>query len=189
MSARIGADALRAALLDGREIALLDLREAALCGPEHILLAIHLPLSNLELRAPSLVPRRTTRVVLCDAEGREGGVAQRGAAVLADHGYSDVAVLAGGVAARKVAGHAVFSGVNVPSKAFGEVVEHRYGTPSISAEELSAKLAAGENMVVVDSRPLDEFRVMSIPSGRQTRCSAKRWLCVRCSRRFRTNLS
>jgi rhodanese-related sulfurtransferase len=59
----------------------------------------------------------------------------------------------------------VFSGVNVPSKAFGEVVEHRYGTPSISAEELKAKIDAGANMVVVDSRPLDEFRVMSIPTG------------------------
>ena len=51
MSATIGADALRAALLDGEEIALLDVREEAAFGPEHILLAIHLPLSRLELRA------------------------------------------------------------------------------------------------------------------------------------------
>jgi len=166
MSGRIDPDSLRAALVDGEEIALLDVREEALFGPEHILLAVHLPLSSLELRAPYLVPRLNTRVVLCDEGGAEAGVALRAAAVLERHGYDHVAVLNGGVAAWKAAGHAVFSGVNVPSKAFGEVVEHRYGTPSISAEELSAKLAAGENMVVVDSRPLDEFRVMSIPSGR-----------------------
>ena len=165
MSGRISAAALRAALVDGREIALLDVREEALFGPEHILLAIHLPLSHLELRAPYLVPRRTTRVVLCDEDGLDGGVAGRAACLLEDHGYSNVAVLDGGVAAWKAAGHAVFSGVNVPSKAFGEVVEHRYGTPSISAQELNAKIAAKENMVVVDSRPLDEFQVMSIPGG------------------------
>ncbi len=165
MSGRIDADALRAALVDGREIALLDVREEALFGPEHILLAIHLPLSSLELRAPYLVPRRNTRLVLCDGDGANGGVARRAAAVLEEHGYSHVAVLDGGVAAWKAAGHAVFSGVNVPSKAFGEVVEHRYGTPSISAQELAAKIAAGADMVVVDSRPLDEFRVMSIPGG------------------------
>ncbi len=167
MSSTIEADALRAALLaaqrGGEEVALLDVREEAEFGPEHILLAIHLPLSRLELRAPYLVPRRTTRIVLCDGAG--DGLAQRAAAILARHGYSRIAVLDGGVAAWRVAGHAVFSGVNVPSKAFGEVVEHAYRTPSISPQELKAKLDAGERMVIVDSRPFDEFEVMSIPTG------------------------
>jgi rhodanese-related sulfurtransferase len=163
MSTTIGADALRAALLDGHEIALLDVREDAHFGPEHILLAIHLPLSLLELRAADLVPRRSTRVVLCDGDGK--GPALRAATVLEHFGYQNIAMLDGGVAAWRAAGHAVFSGVNVPSKAFGEVVEHSYRTPSISPEELKAKLDSGEDMVVVDSRPLDEFRVMSIPTG------------------------
>jgi rhodanese-related sulfurtransferase len=163
MSATIDADALRAALLGGEEIALLDVREEAEFGPEHILLAIHLPLSRLELRAAYLVPRRNTRVVLCD--GAAEGLAQRAAAILARHGYSRMAVLEGGVAAWRGAGHAMFSGVNVPSKAFGEVVEHDCHTPSISPRELQAKIDAGENMVIVDSRPLDEFRVMSIPTA------------------------
>jgi rhodanese-related sulfurtransferase len=163
MSGVIGAADLRAALQDGDEIALLDVREEAEFGPEHILLAIHLPLSRLELRAPYLVPRRSTRMVLCD--GRGEGLAQRAADVLEGYGYSRVAVLEGGIAAWGAAGYSLFSGVNVPSKAFGEVVEHGYGTPSISAQELKAKLDARENMVIVDSRPLDEFRVMSIPGG------------------------
>jgi rhodanese-related sulfurtransferase len=163
MSAGISADALRAALLDGEEIALLDVREEAAFGPEHIMLASHLPISRLELLAADLVPRRGTRIVLCDGEGE--GAAQHAAEVLERFGYRNVALLEGGVAAWRAAGHAVFSGVNVPSKAFGEVVEHSYRTPSISPEELKAKLDAGEDMVVVDSRPLDEFRVMSIPTG------------------------
>ncbi|MEM7021542.1 MAG: rhodanese-like domain-containing protein, partial [Pseudomonadota bacterium] len=163
MTATIDPHALRSALLDGQEIALLDVREEALFGPEHILLAIHLPLSRLELRAGDLVPRRTTRIVLCDGHGE--GSAQQAAAILERFGYSQIAVLEGGVAAWRAAGYSVFSGVNVPSKAFGEVIEHRCATPSIAAEELKAKLDAGTDMVVLDSRPLDEFEVMSIPSG------------------------
>lgn len=166
MSGVIGAAALRAALLaaqgGGDEIALLDVREEALFGPEHILLAIHLPLSRLELRAGWLVPRRNTRIVLCD-----GGddLAQHAATILEGHGYGRIAVLDGGIAAWRAAGYATFSGVNVPSKVFGEVVERDYHTPSISPGELKARIDAGDNMVVVDSRPLDEFRVMSIPTG------------------------
>jgi rhodanese-related sulfurtransferase len=163
MSATIGADDLRAALLGGAELALLDVREEAAFGPEHILLAVHLPLSRLELRAAYLVPRRSTRIVLCDGAGE--GLAQHAARLLEGYGYSRVAVLDGGVAAWRAAGHAVFSGVNVPSKAFGEVVEHGYGTPSISPQDLKAMIDRGERMVVVDSRPLDEFRVMSIPTA------------------------
>ena len=93
MSAGIGADALRAALQGGEEIALLDVREEAAFGPEHILLAVHLPLSRLELRAAWLVPRRNTRIVLCDGAGEE--LAERAAGILEGHGYSRVAVLDG----------------------------------------------------------------------------------------------
>ena len=140
----------------------MDVREEALFGPEHILLAIHLPLSRLELRAGWLVPRRNTRIVLCDGGD---GLAQHAATILEGHGYGRIAVLDGGVAAWRAAGYATFSGVNVPSKVFGEVVEHDYHTPSISPHELKARIDAGDNMVVVDSRPLDEFHVMSIPTG------------------------
>ena len=39
------------------------------------------------------------------------------------------------------------------------------GRPIIDAKTLEAKLAAGENLVILDSRPMDEYRVMSIPDG------------------------
>ncbi len=59
----------------------------------------------------------------------------------------------------------MFSGVNVPSKAFGEFIEHASHTPSVSAEELNALMQAGTNMVVLDCRPLDEYSRISIPTG------------------------
>src|SRR3954471_20554202 len=63
------------------------------------------------------------------------------------------------------AGFELFTGVNVPSKAFGELVEHRCGTPHIAAAELKRRLDAGEDILIVDSRPIGEFRNMSIPGA------------------------
>ena len=56
-------------------------------------------------------------------------------------GCTDVAVLDGGTPAWEAAGYVLFTGVNVPSKAFGEWVEHHYGTESIDAA--GAEVAAG----------------------------------------------
>jgi rhodanese-related sulfurtransferase len=80
-------------------------------------------------------------------------------------GYRDLAVLEGGVGAWKAAGFELFTGVNVPSKAFGEFVEHVCETPRIGAGELKARLDAGEDVVVLDSRPMSEYRVMNIPGA------------------------
>ena len=158
----VSAAELRRMLGDGGELALLDVREEGAFFKSHLLLAVNLPLSRLELRLAGLVPRRDTRIVLCDADD---GLAERAAERMAGFGYSDVAILDGGVAAWSAAGHELFSGINVPSKAFGEFVEHVYGTPSVSAEELKAMLDAGEKLVVLDSRPMDEFNLMNIPTG------------------------
>ena len=158
----ITAQELRARLLGDGELALLDLREQGTFGEGHILYASCLPSSRLELRAGSLVPRRSVPVVLCDAGE---GLAERGAGRLRDLGYTDVRVLAGGVPAWVAAGYVAFTGINVPSKAFGEWIEHELGTPSVSAEELKSMMDRGERLVVLDSRPMDEFRVMSIPGG------------------------
>src|SRR5207248_11505908 len=71
----------------------------------------------------------------------------------------------GGIAAWAEAGFELFSGVNVPSKAFGEFVEHAAGTPSIAADELEQWLRSGADVVVLDSRPLEEYARMSIPTA------------------------
>src|SRR5438067_7868608 len=146
----IDAMSLRAALLDDDELALLDVREERIFSQSHLLFARSLPLSRLELRMARLVPRRATRIALVDAAD---GLAERAAKVLAAAGYTDLHSLTGGIAAWQAAGFELFSGVNVPSKAFGEFIEHESGTPSISAEELDALMRAGTDMVVLDSRP------------------------------------
>ena len=149
-------------LADAEELALLDVREELIFSRRHLLHARSLPLSRLELKIAPLVPRRATRVVLCD-DG--DGLAERAAQVLEVLGYTDLSVLAGGIAAWAAAGLELFSGVNVPSKAFGEFVEHEDGTPSITATELDALLRDRADVVVVDSRPFDEYARVSIPGG------------------------
>jgi rhodanese-related sulfurtransferase len=162
MPHKADARALKAMLADGRELALIDVREELVFSQNHLLFARSVPLSRLELRFARLVPRRTTRIVLCDDAD---GMAERAAGILARAGYTDVAVLDGGVAAWAAAGFELFSGVNVPSKAFGEFVEHASATPSITADELDRLIRAGTDMVVLDSRPFDEYQRVSIPTA------------------------
>ena len=158
----VTAHELRRVILDDGELGLLDAREEGTFHDSHIFYASCCALSRLERLAPRLVPRRSTRVVVCDAGA---GEAERAAALLRQHGYSDVSVLAGGIDAWAAAGYTLVSGVNVPSKAYGEVVEHDLGTPSISAEELHAMLTAGDDIAILDSRPTPEFTNFSIPGG------------------------
>ena len=156
------AQQLKSMLHDGAEIAVLDVREEGIFAKRHLLLAASVPLSRLEMRVPLLVPRRSTRIVICD--GGEG-LAQRAADKLAQHGYLAVMVLAGGVDAWAALGYEIYSGVNVPSKAFGEFVEHAENTPRMAAQDVKTRLEAGEKVVILDSRPLAEYRNMSIPGG------------------------
>jgi len=146
----------------GGELAILDVREEGVHARSHLFLATSTPLSHLELRIGRLIPRLATRIVLVDDDE---SLAQRAGRVLRRLGYRDLHVLAGGQAAWKAAGYELYSGVHVPSKAFGEHVEHRDGTPRIAASELKAKLDAGENLIVLDSRPMGEYRVMNIPGA------------------------
>jgi rhodanese-related sulfurtransferase len=159
---RLNPAALKAMLADGEELALVDLREELTFSQNHLLFARSVPLSRLELTFASLVPRRGTRIVLCDDAD---GLAERAADILARAGYTDLHALDGGVTAWARAGFELFSGVNVPSKAFGEFVEHASATPSISAQELEGLMRARSDVVVLDSRPFDEYHRVSIPSA------------------------
>ena len=161
-AARVSAAALRAMQLDETELALIDVREERIFSESHLLFARSVPLSRLELRMARLVPRKATRIVLVDDAD---GLSERAASVLAKAGYTNLHSLDGGNAAWTAAGYELFSGMNVPSKAFGEFIEHENGTPSISAEELNALMRGGTDMVVLDSRPFDEFSRVSIPTG------------------------
>jgi rhodanese-related sulfurtransferase len=144
------------------EIALLDVREQGVHYRGHPFFACSVPLSRLELMIADLVPRRSASVVLLD--GGDEGLSEKSQTKLKALGYSDVSVLEGGCAGWKEAGLELFSGVNVPSKAFGEFVEHHYGTPRIAPGELK-RLQGIKKVLVLDSRPFEEYHRMNIPGG------------------------
>lgn len=152
-------------LIDGGELAVLDAREQGVYFDSHLFHAACIPASTVELLLGRVVPRKDTRVVWCDADGAATGLAARAAAKATVMGWTDCHVLTGGTAAWAAAGGELYSGVNVPSKAFGEFVEHAYGTPRMPAIEVQALIDSGTDMVVLDSRPIEEFRNMSIPTG------------------------
>jgi rhodanese-related sulfurtransferase len=153
---------VRNKLLKKEEIALLDVREEDPHAQEHPLFAANLPLSRIEVDAFSKLPRQDVPIVTLD-DGE--GLAQLAAKRLSKLGYVDVSVFAGGVTAWKAAGGEVFKDVNVPSKSFGEFVESKRHTPSLSAQEVKKLIDDKEDVVVVDVRRFDEYQTMSIPTG------------------------
>ena len=153
---------VRARLIERREVALFDVREEGEYAQAHPLFAASLPLNSIELEVWERLPRKDVPIVVYD-DGEE--LARRAVGRLAELGYSDISVLEGGLAGWQATGAELFRDVNVPSKAFGELVEARRHTPSIPAEELHAKLKAGENLVVLDARRVEEYQTMSIPTA------------------------
>src|SRR4030095_12094756 len=186
---------IKAMLDDGTELALIDVREELTFSQNHLLWARNVPLSRLELGFARLVPRPTTRMVLC---ADNNVLARRAAGIVANAGYTDLSYLEGGIAASDAAGFVLFSGVHVPSKAFGEFVEHDSGTPSISAGELNAMMRSGTDIKVLDSRAFDEYARISIPTGinvpgaelvlrvRDTVPSPDTTIVINCARRTRS---
>jgi rhodanese-related sulfurtransferase len=162
MTDRLNVQTLKTMITDGEEIALLDVREEGQFGEGHLLFTVPVPYSVLETRLGAIMTRKSARTVLVD-DG--DGVSEKAAARMTELGFTDVSILDGGVPAWAAAGYEIFKGVNVPCKAFGEVVEHAAHTPSISAEELNAMFENKEDLVVVDGRTPAEYKRMSIPNG------------------------
>lgn len=96
--ALLSPDDLRVWLQDGQELALLDVSEARHYACSHIVAARHLPLSQLALQAPALLPRRDVRIVLCsadvDVDAAEEQV-QRAVDLLRELGCTQLCVAAG----------------------------------------------------------------------------------------------
>ncbi|NVH74141.1 sulfurtransferase [Paraburkholderia sp. JPY432] len=153
---------LRAALAARNELAILDVREEGVSARRRLFYSSVAPVGRLGLVVGQLVPRRTTPIVLVDEAGE---YTSRAAALLARFGYTNVSILEGGVAGWEAAGFEVFSGTNVPGKTFGEVIEQRLHTPNIDAPTLKRLQDAGEDLVVLDSRPFPEYQTMNIPGG------------------------
>ena len=151
---------------DDKEIAIIDVREQGEFANAHLLLSCCIPLSHLELRIAELIPRLGTRMVLvgnepADTYRRTQTALER----LSRWGYSDLSVLADGTDGWRKAGFSLYSGVNTLSKAFGEYVETTCNTPRISAEALRKRMKEGEDVIILDARPAEEYRRMNIPGA------------------------
>jgi rhodanese-related sulfurtransferase len=161
--------AVRRLLAAGREVALLDVRTERRFAQGHPLFAASFPRGQLEAQASERLPRRDVPLVLYG----DGADAEAAAARLGQLGYADVSLLAGGLAGWTAAGGELFTDVNAPSKAFGELVAETAGTPLLPAESVAALLrgdpgepgSPGARVVVVDARRFDEYSTMSIPTA------------------------
>ena len=150
------------ALRTQQEIALIDVREEDPFAQAHPLFAANFPAGKIEMEAWRRIPRRSTPVVVYD---NGEGLAEPAARTLQQMGYTDVALLAGGLQGWRDAGGEIFIDVNVPSKAFGELVEAQRHTPSLTAEEVQHLIDTKADVVVLDVRRFDEYQVMNIPTG------------------------
>ena len=148
--------------IDRREVALLDAREEGPYSLAHPLFAVSVPLSRVELLAYDLLPRRDVPITVYD---NGEGYAEPAARQLLALGYREVTLLEGGLAGWTAAGFELYRDVNVPSKAFGEWVEHHRHTPSLSADEVKTLIDSGTDLVVLDARRYEEFQTMAIPGG------------------------
>lgn len=155
------APAALSSVLDGQMSALLDVRDAGEYERGHIPGATSLPRRDIEFRVTDLVPVRSTPVVLCD--GGDGRAALA-VATLAELGYTDTRVLEGGVPAW-AEGRRLESGVNVPSKHFGEWVHVHEHVPEIAPEELAPRLASAEPPLILDVRTPEEHQRARIPGS------------------------
>ncbi|MFV5491387.1 rhodanese-like domain-containing protein [Acinetobacter sp. ASP199] len=154
---------IREKLLNREEIAIVDLREEHIYAQGHPLFTTNISLSRIEVEILNRIPRLETTIVLYDAAD---GRVERAYQKLLRYGYRQVHVLKGGIDAWARDGGELFIDVNSATKAFGEWVENYKQTPSLSAEEVQAKIDAKENIVILDARRFDEYNTMSIPSGR-----------------------
>ena len=155
--------ALKQWLHDKQEIALIDVREHGQYGEEHLFYVVSAPYSKLESEVQRLVPRKTVRLVLVGDD--ENLLTARAAQRLQDCGFTNIHLLEGGIPAWKNAGYEVFAGVNLPSKAFGELAEHAFNTPRITAQALNKKITDQEDLIILDGRPFTEYQKMSIPTA------------------------
>jgi rhodanese-related sulfurtransferase len=153
---------VRRALLLRDEIALLDLRHEAAYATGHPLFAANMAAERIALEAEMRLPRKDVGIVVYDAgECLVAAAADRFAAL----GYTNVRQLDGGLRAWQDAGFELFGDVNSYAKAFGELVESRRHTPSLSAEEVAGLMARNANIRILDVRRPDEYATMNIPGS------------------------
>ncbi len=162
MSAMISCQDLLVLLASDRLFAVFDVRERGEFNECQIINATSLPRSQIEFRIASLIPDRRIPIVVYDEGGERAVLAAR---TLSELGYEQVSVMEGGLAAWRRQDRPTVSGVNVPSKAFGERVHHERNIPDISPEELKALQESPADLAILDARTPEEYGRFRIPGG------------------------
>jgi rhodanese-related sulfurtransferase len=163
MTTSLTAEHLKASLDEGTTLALIDVREPAEYNLAHIASACSVPRRLLEYRIRNLVPFRGTRMIVCDDDGRRAALA---AETLREIGYTDVAILQGGLNRWVTQGLGTEWGVNVPSKEFGERVLIERHVPEIGPDELNEMIKRDPELLILDSRTPEEHKRACIPGSR-----------------------
>jgi rhodanese-related sulfurtransferase len=154
---------LRELMASGTPHAILDVREGGEYNTAHIPRSTSLPRRWLEWRARRLLPFAGVSVAVVDDDGRRAALA---AVTLEAMGYTDVAVLEGGLFRWVTDGLPTEWGVNVPSKDFGERVLTEQAVAEIGPDELRAWMDAGKEFVLLDSRTPEEHASVTLPGSR-----------------------
>src|SRR5215510_6536741 len=142
--------------------AVFDVRERGEFNAGQIANTTSLPRSQIEFRIGALVPNRRIPIVVYD---RDEGRAALAAHTLEQFGYENVSILDGGLPEWEKEGHPTVSGVNVPSKAFGEKFHHERTIPEISPEELRNLQQRVADLLIFDVRTPEEYGRFCIPGG------------------------
>jgi rhodanese-related sulfurtransferase len=142
--------------------AVFDVRERGEFNLGQITNATSLPRSQIEFRIAELVPDRRIPIVVYDeGEGR----AALAAYSLAELTYENVSILDGGLPEWRKEELPTVTGVNVPSKAFGEKVHHERTIPEISPEELRSLQERVIELMIFDVRTPEEYGRFRIPGA------------------------
>ena len=159
----ISLDEFETWLADGKELAVLDIRDPADVGYASPLFATNLPAERLIKDIGRFIPRQVVRTVLID-DGT--GVARRAAAGLEKEGRGNVVALEGGIPAW-LDRHGKEGGptFDIPGVDFTLAVQREKGTPSISAVELEDLRRTGADVVVIDTRTVAEFARDHVPGA------------------------
>jgi rhodanese-related sulfurtransferase len=142
--------------------AIFDVRERGEYNKCQIPSTTSLPRSQIEFRINQLVRNPAVPIVVYDDGDTRASLAAK---TLAQLGYAQVSILDGGLTAWRKDGRATVSGVNVPSKAFGERVHRERSIPDILPEELKALQARSANLIILDVRTPEEYGRFCIPDG------------------------
>lgn len=148
-------------LLDGEELAVLDLRTVEAFAKGEPLFATNVPAETLLGEIDRYVPRKPVRTVLIDGGD---GTADPLARILRDGGRANLFVLEGGIPAWTASGSDLPT-FDTSGRDFSLAIRQESDTPAWTVQQLRERREQGENIVVIDTRTLPEYAHGHVPGA------------------------